>query len=216
MNDAGPAAAAAARELALARDRVLARRMARGDTRAVDEFCRHYLPRLLRFALRRLATPEDADEVVQTVLANAARRIATYRGDATLYAWLTGICRREVSSKLDAVARRRVEVSIDGAADDPLATILASLRAPRMSEPDAAAERRQLAGLVWECLDTMPDSHARALEMKYLDGYSSKEIAARLALSDEAVQSLLARARRTFREVCDERLHDDGTTPHVH
>ena len=51
--------------------------------------------------------------------------------------------------------------------------------------------------------------------MKYIDGFSSKEIAQRLGLADEATQSLLARARRAFRDLCDiEPVGSDDAADH--
>ncbi len=202
-------------DVRLVRERALVRRMRRGDSAAIDEFCQTFFGRLYRFALRRLERPEDAEEVVQTVIANAARRIETFRGDASLFAWLTSICRREIHRFGVSARRRAGTLSLDGAADDdPIGALADRLSAPRGSEPDAASERREIADLIRECLDRMPERQAQVLIMKYVDGHSSREIAARLEVRDEAAQSLLARARRTFRALCHETLHealtDDG------
>ena len=80
-------------DLARSRDRTLARRMCDGDEAAIAEFCRDYLPRVYRFAAARVRVEADADDVVQNVMRNAARRIETYRGEATLLSWLLQICR---------------------------------------------------------------------------------------------------------------------------
>lgn len=189
-------------ELELARDVALARRMRRGDERAVAEFCTACLPRLYRFALHRLGDADDADDVVQTVLGKAARRIETYRGESTLQSWLYGICRRELSKHAAAAARHRGLTSLD--AEHGLSRVAAELTAPSSQEPETASRHEELVGWVRERLDALPERHARALEMKYAAGFSSREIAASLDISDEAAQSLLARARRMFREVCDE------------
>tara|TARA_Y100001933_G_scaffold83082_3_gene84546 strand:- start:6806 stop:7429 length:624 start_codon:yes stop_codon:yes gene_type:complete len=183
-------------------DLALAERMLRGDEAAVNEFCKRYLPRLYRFALYRVATPEDADDVVQIVLSNAARRIETYRGQSTLQAWLTGICRREISKHLASLGRQPVVSMFQGSAADEVA----DLPGPVTDRPDELTANGELSRLVHEALDRLPERQAAALELMYVDGYSSKEIARRLDVSDEAVQSLLARARRGFREVCDDRI----------
>lgn len=193
-----------AADLQLARDRALARRMLRGDQRAVKEFCDTYLPRLYRFALQRVGSPADADEVVQTVLGTAARRIETFRGEATLYSWLVAICRREAARHAEASAR--------------LASVLQPYRfgdvpedpeAPAGLAPETHCLGQQRAEGVRACLARLPPRHAEVLELKYMDGYSSREIAARLAISDEAAQSLLARARRAFRDACDPELRQE-------
>jgi len=89
-----------------------------------------------------------------------------------------------------------------GAAADEVA----DLPGPAADQPDRLTANGELSALVHEALDRLPERQARALELKYVDGYSSKEIARELAVSDEAVQSLLARARRAFRDTCDERI----------
>ena len=191
-------------DLQMARDRALAGRMLRGDEQAVREFCDAYLTRLYRFALQRLASPADADDVVQIVLSNAARRIETFRGDSTLYSWLIAICRRETGKYSAAVARRRSLIASydDGGMPEGLED--ADGETPEQGWND----RRRAAG-VRACLARLPERYAEVLEWKYMDGYSTREIAAALAISEEAVQSLLARARRTFREVCDQELRDE-------
>lgn len=192
--------------LELARDRALARRMQRGDARAVAEFCATFLPRVYRFALHRVDEPADAEDVVQIVITNAARHIGSYRGEASLLAWLLAICRRELFRHGAAEQRRGVLISSDE--EDVFGALAARLAAPAADEPHAAAERLELSAWVRERLDELPDHHAMALELKYVEGLSSQEIGSRLAISDAAAQSLLARARRSFKEVCDARARD--------
>ena len=188
-------------QLQIARDRRLARRVLGGDERAIKAFCDEHLPKLYRFALARLPTEQDADDVVQVVLSNAARRMETYRGEAPLLGWLYQICRREISKHLEAAARHGTVVSIQQ--DAATERAVGSYSAPAADEPDSASGTEQFAAQVHAALDQLPANYARALEMKYVDGYSSKEIAQSMRLADAAVQSLLARARRAFRQLYD-------------
>ena len=49
-------------------------------------------------------------------------------------------------------------------------------------------------------LDALPGRYGEALEWKYIDGLSVREIAARLELGEKATESLLTRARESFRD----------------
>jgi len=189
---------------AIARDRALARRMRRGDDRAIAEFCDEYLPKLYRYALRRVGNEQDVADLVQTVLVNAARRIETYRGEATLLTWLVQICRHEIARHYADRARR--DAAFETFDDDVLRAMVESLEAPAADEPDAVAYRAEVIALVQVVLDQLPGRYAHALELKYVEGLSSQEIAARLGLRDVATQSLLARARQAFREICSEAM----------
>jgi RNA polymerase sigma-70 factor (ECF subfamily) len=186
-------------ETTRARDRRLARRMCAGDEAAIGEFCREYLPKVFRFALARVRVEADADDVVQNVMRNAARRIETYRGDATLLSWLLQICKRELSKRYARMDARPTPLQFDG--DDGLRTLVESIEASPEDEPERVALRNELTSRLRCALDELPGRYADALEMKYVDDMSSREIAEKLGIGDEATQSLLARARRALREV---------------
>ncbi|HET6471033.1 MAG TPA: sigma-70 family RNA polymerase sigma factor [Pseudomonadales bacterium] len=186
-------------DLARARDRALARRMCGGDEAAIAEFCRDYLPRVYRFAAARVRVEADADDVVQNVMRNAARRIETYRGEATLLSWLLQICRRELAKRYARLDRQPTQLAIEG--DDALRDLIDSIEASQTSEPEHAVLREELTTRLRRALEELPDRYADALEMKYVDDLSSKEIAEQLGIGDEATQSLLARARRALRGV---------------
>ncbi len=198
MGESGNSAAS----LQVGRDRRLVRRILRGDERALRAFFDEYFPRLYRYARHRLHNDADVDDVVQVVLAQAARRLETYRGEATLLTWLIQICRHEISKQLKQGQRERDMMS-PFLNDDLLRAVVESIETTELSgSPESDSRRLEVISLVQFALDQLPEHYARALELKYIEGYRSAEIAQRLEISDEATQSLLARARRAFREVC--------------
>ena len=120
-------------EVTRARDRRLARRMCEGDEEAIGAFCREYLPKVYRFALARVRVAADADDVVQNVMRNAARRIETYRGEATLLLWLLQICKRELSKRCARADRQPAPMAFEG--DDALRILVESIEASPGDEP---------------------------------------------------------------------------------
>lgn len=191
----------------LSRDRRLARKILKGDEAALREFFDEYFARLYRYAKHRLRNEADVDDVVQLTLAQAARRLETYRGEATLLTWLIQICRHEISRQLHR-AQRDADMMSPFLNDELLRAVVESIETDQHSDsPEAHNQRIELISLVQFALDQLPENYAAALELKYIEGFNSREIAERLRISDQATQSLLARARRAFREVCGEALH---------
>lgn len=191
----------------LSRDKKLVKSMLTGDEQALRVFFDEYFPRLYRYALHRLRNEADVDDVVQTVLAQAARRIETYRGESTLLTWLIQICRHEISRQLHA-GKRESDMMSPFLNDELLRSVVESMEAVGYgASPEAGSKRDELISLVQFSLDQLPERYSAALELKYIEEFSSKEIAEKLGISDDATQSLLARARRAFREVCGEALH---------
>ena len=180
-------------------DMALARRVLAADAAAFEEFFAIYFPRLYRFTLIRVDGREDtAEEIVQRVLIRAIDRLATYKGEASLLTWLCAFCRREIGAwrHEQGVAR---EVSLFD--DRPeVQAALEALSDADADDPEAALRRRELSGLVQLTLDHLPTRYGDVLEWKYIQGLSVDEIAARLGVGYKAAESLLTRARVSFRE----------------
>ena len=184
-------------------ERQLIRRMLAGDERAFDAFFEAYFARLYRFALPRLNRDVEATrEVVQATLAKAMRKLADFRGEATLFTWICQICRREVVDRIRADQRHsRHVVLID---DQPeLRMAIDAIAAPEEYDLVKNFGRAEVSRLVQAVLDRLPSRYGDALEWKYMEDCSVEEIAERLGIGTTAAQSLLARARIAFREALE-------------
>jgi RNA polymerase sigma factor (sigma-70 family) len=78
--------------------------------------------------------------------------------------------------------------------------VLESLAAPAADEPETRVLRAQVHRIVEATLDALPGRYGDALEWKYIDGLSVREIAGRLGVGEKAAESMLTRARESFRE----------------
>lgn len=184
----------------LQHDRALVQRMLNGEEVAFEEFFEFYFSALYRFVLIRLNKDADAaEEVVQRALCKAVSKLGTYRGEAALFTWLGTFCRHEISSYLKSQKRFIYQPSFIYENPEMVAA-LESLLITTEHHPDVSLLRKELAQLVHVALDALPRRYADALEWKYIDGLSVKEIAVRLDLGLKAAESLLTRARNAFRD----------------
>jgi RNA polymerase sigma-70 factor (ECF subfamily) len=173
-------------------ERALVRRMQSGDERAFDMFADHYVPSLYRFAAARLrGQPELVRDIVQATICDAIARIDSWRGEAPLLTWLCACCRNEIAMHFRRLQIGLLLVDLD---EEKIATM--ELREPG---PEDAAMEREVSHRVHETLDHLPPRYAAALRWKYLHGDSVQQIASRLRLSAKAAESLLTRARDSFR-----------------
>jgi RNA polymerase sigma-70 factor (ECF subfamily) len=173
--------------------------MLAGDERAFDEFFEGHFPGLYRFAMTRLNHDEDAaEEVAQATICKAITKLATYRGEAALFTWLCTFCRHEVSAycRRNRMGARRVDL----VEDTPEVRAALESSSGMFEGPARAFDRAEVRRLVQVALDQLPTHYGNALEWKYLEGQSVKEIASRLQLSPKAAESLLTRAREAFRD----------------
>lgn len=181
-------------------DRQLVARMRSGEQSAFDNFFGAYAQRLAAFVSRRSTLdPTGVEDMVQVTLIKAIRNLESFRGDAALFTWLCTICRHELASERRKSARRPVHesINVEGLARD----VLVEIRAPVECEPPQELEMAAHRNAVARTLNRLPERYARVLEWKYGDGFSVEEIAGMLGLTAIAAQSLLARARKEFRDL---------------
>lgn len=203
-------------------DHAIARRILGGDRDAFRQLFDQYFPRLYRYVLARLDGDHDgAQEVVQLTFCKAIERLDSYRGDAALYTWFQQVCRNTLLDYCRANQRRRhLVLPLEERPD--VRAILDTIAAPVAGEPEHQAWRVDVQRLVQATVDALPDRYGEVLELKYVDGLAVKQIAQRMALTDKAAESLLARAREAFRAAITEMagtpgaLDPPGTSRGVH
>ena len=185
---------------ALEGDKDLARRLLAGNEEAFEEFFERHFPGLYRFALIRLGRDHGAaEEAAQAALCKAIGKLETYRGEATLFAWLCTFCRHEIASHFRARRRSPAEESLPEDAPE-IRAALESLGRLAGTDPEAIFRRKEISRLVQVTLDCLPARYGDVLEWKYIEGLSVIDIAARLNLGPKAAESLLTRARQAFRD----------------
>ncbi len=185
-------------------DRKLARRLKAGDERAFHQFFDDHFARLYRFVLSRTGHDEEAAcEIVQSSMSKALRNIGRYRAEAALFTWLCSIARNETIDWARRNAKYR-ETIVHTEDSPEIRAAVDSFLAPAANEPSRNMRAQELRRLIQVALDHLPPNYGNALEWKYIQGHSVKQIAVWLGVSPDAAQSLLARAKRAFAEVYTE------------
>ncbi|HRY07133.1 MAG TPA: sigma-70 family RNA polymerase sigma factor [Hyphomicrobiaceae bacterium] len=164
-------------------DRVLIARMAGGDADAFALLVKRHVGPVSAIARRMLGDDSEAEDVTQEAFLKLWRLGAGLTIDgAGVRPWL----RRVVSNlAIDRIrARRRTNVT------DDVPEVAVPAEQLKSLEGDAVAER------VDHALQGLPERQRLALTLFHFDGLSQREVAATMDISDEAVESLLARGRR--------------------
>jgi RNA polymerase sigma-70 factor (ECF subfamily) len=144
------------------------------------------LPRIVAFARRILGNQADAEDVAQETFLRLWSRAKDWRPEAKLTTWLHRVALNLCRDRL----RRAAPPSLEEAPE------------PADPAPSAAAgiHRAQLARRVDAAVAALPERQRAALALCHYQGLSNIEAAQILGVGVEALESLLARARRTLRK----------------
>ncbi|MFO0551292.1 MAG: sigma-70 family RNA polymerase sigma factor [Polyangiaceae bacterium] len=174
-------------------------RVARGDPEALRQLYAANVDGLYAFVFFRVGKdPALAEDVVQETFLVALERTEAYdESRGSLRAWLCQLSRNVARAHL--TARRRLE---DVERWDRVDKVLldAFERMDREALVDEVLERRETRDLVHTALGHLPDPYRHVLHQKYVEDRSLDDLAQELGVSEDAAKSLLARARRAFRE----------------
>ncbi len=164
-----------------------------GDRESLTMLYRQHVRAVWRYVHAHLSWDDQATEdVVSETFLAAVRTVQTFdpqRGTAS--GWLLGIARNKLRDHFRKAGR--------AAGDEPLA---AGAAVDATSDgPDGGLITAEARDAVIRTLNTLGDEERLALEWKYLESLSVREIAERLGRTEKAAEAILYRARVAFRRV---------------
>jgi RNA polymerase sigma-70 factor (ECF subfamily) len=176
----------------------IARAILDRDDAAFGQWWEVSYDRVYRFVLSRVEGVQEAEEITQETMVEVIGCLERYKGHSSLLTWVCGIARHKISDYYRSRQRSRnqlrieeleqaVQQALEGTG--PIDGVLAWLEEAEAIEALATT------------LDLLPPDHRQALVLKYHEGRTLKEIAVIMQRGTKAVESLLDRAKASFREL---------------
>lgn len=161
--------------------------------------------RLFRIARAIMRDEGEAEDVLQEAYVRAFARFGDFRGEASVFTWLTRIVLNEAHGRL---RRRRpmVELSALEAAQAEPGRVLAFPSGLASEDPERDAARAEMRRLLERAVDGLPEGFRLVFVMREVEGCSVEETAVNLGVKPETVKTRLHRARRLLRATLDDEL----------
>jgi RNA polymerase sigma-70 factor (ECF subfamily) len=167
-----------------------------------------YSPVLFRVAMRRLRNVEDAEDAVQDALLSAYKHIGQFEGRSQLSTWLSSIVINTAGMKLRKHSRHEM-VSLDQNKEDDGPTFANRLKDARPN-PETICAQTEMDEALRQALAQLSPKMREAIQMRDLEGRSTREAANALGISTNALKSRLTRGRAILSLLVNEAI---GTRP---
>ena len=174
----------------------------RRDRDAQQELYVRFAARLYSLCLRYIGDSDESRDLMHDSMIKAMDSIRSFRNEAdgSLYSWLRRITVNVVFDRLRQNSRF-MEVPLEQVSDDEM---------PDASDSDSGPEREIPDDVLKQIMATLSPVRRAVFNMYYIDGFSHKEIARALNITEGGSTSILAKARASVRKAITDYLKATG------
>ena len=177
----------------------LARLCAAGDREAQGELYAQYASRLYALCYRYVADREEAQDLMHDAMIKAmdSFRSFKYTYEGSLYAWIRRLTVNVVIDRLRQMSKLRL-VPLDQAME------------PDNPDADDDATDNIPAQALLDMVAALPSVRRTVFNMYCIDGFSHKEIAEAINITEKGSASILAKARTQLKSAVNDYLKRTG------
>lgn len=173
-------------------ERLLVKRVKRGDPAAFEELMTTYQARIYALALRMMRNEYDAQDAAQDAMLKIYTHIDSFQQKSAFSTWVYSITR---NTCLDALRKKNTYPQSE------LSTVEFTLPDTQFSaHPELSAEQKELRRMISQCITLLPGDQQAVLVLRDVDGYAYDEICQLLNISEGTLKSRLHRARAKLRD----------------
>ncbi|MBI4096178.1 MAG: sigma-70 family RNA polymerase sigma factor [Candidatus Levybacteria bacterium] len=166
------------------------KRILAGDSKAAVQFYKSYSPKILSYLTRKLPRLEDAEDLTNDVFLEAIDSLSLLRKKENTSAWLYRIAHNKM---VDFYRKQKIKSILLSQA--PFLQIFAD----EIYQPEFQFEKNKIRDKIEAVLHNLSHDYKIILKLRYEKEIPVKEIAKTLNLSFKAAESLLFRARQSFK-----------------
>lgn len=167
------------------RESQLTARARQGDKEAYGDLYELYLDEIYRYVYYRVNNEADAEDLTEQVFLKAWENLSNYRGDVPLKAWLYRIAR---NATVDHYRTKKQDIPLEESESF----------VDKQEQPEEKALNQETALRLNGAISKLSPLHQDVIVLRFVNGYSTEEIAQILERSTGAVRVLQHRALKAI------------------
>ena len=169
--------------------KLLVRKIIKGDEQALNFFYRFYYPSLFTFISKKINDPHDAEEILQDTFFAVLDALRDFAFKASLFTFICSIANHKI---IDFYRKKKIK-KIAFSQFENIEPFISQLFGP-----EEAFDSQILKEKIRHTFQKLAPSYQLILKLKYVQGYSVEEISEKMAITFKSAESQLFRARKAF------------------
>lgn len=166
------------------------KRILAGDSKAVIEFYKSYSPKILSYLVKKLPRPEDAEDLTNDVFLEAIDSLSMLRKEQSTLSWLYRIAHNKM---VDFYRKKKIKSVL--LSKMPFLEVVAS----EINQPEFQYEKNKVRDRLETTFKNLSQKYRKILTLHYEEQIPVKSLSKIFNLSFKATESLLFRARQSFK-----------------
>lgn len=154
---------------------------------------------VFRAICKKVKVVEDAEELLQDVFVKAFKKIDQFNGQSQFSTWLVKIAINASLNFLESIKTQKATMAQplgEVEREDEVFDAISDL-----PTPEELALQKEGRVLLLKAFTKLPANQHTACKLFYIEGFAQLEIAEIMAMSLDAVQSLIQRGKTTLRSI---------------
>ena len=168
-----------------------------GDRAEIARLVDAHSTKIYRLALKMLANPQDAEDVLQNTFLKAVQALPKFEGRSSLSTWLYRIAANEA---LMTIRRHKPEASFTYKADDESNELLLTQFTDWCCLPESELMSSESQNYLDQAVQELSEKLRVVFILRDIEKLSIRETSEALGISETAVKTRLLRARLNLRE----------------
>jgi len=162
--------------------------------------------KVYNICLNILQNTEEAEDATQEVFIEVFHSLHAFRDESALSTWIYRIAVNKSLDVLKAKKRKKRFAFITHLFHPESGEQLHDV--PNFDHPGVILENKERTQILFAAINKLPDSQKSAFVLLKIEGFSQKETAEIMKLSEKAIESLHQRAKENLKKLLENYYHD--------